>query len=48
MLIFTKISNFSQKYSLKHQYLIATSYIQIIQTISSFHQYKNLNLKVII
>ena len=47
MLIFSKISNFILKYRPKHQYLLASSYIKVIPTISFFHQYKNLNLKLI-
>ena len=46
MLIFSEISNFIPKFRLKHQYLPAASYILIIPTISFFHQYKSLNLKV--
>ena len=34
------------KYPLKHQYLLETSYIHMIVMITSFHQYKKLNLKL--
>ena len=43
----TNIFKNVQLYSKIPSEALAESYIQIIPTISSFHQYKNLNLKVI-
>ena len=45
-LYFQKLPPFIPKYPLKHQYLLKTSYIQMISMISSFHQYKKFNLKL--
>ena len=48
MLNFKNIQHFVSKYQLIHQYLLETSYIKMIPTISSIHEHKNTSLKTII
>ena len=48
MQYFKNLQPFTSKYPLKHQYLLETSYIKMIPTISSIQYYKNSSLKAII